>query len=126
MRTIYLISKNSHLFEILGDQPFECIWFNDQLKEIDPREVSNKIVIYDLMSYGSSLPDFLSDHADGIIILGDYIKDIYLKTFKGKNRAYLLIHDFINELPAAIYFIIYGKNYISRKIKDRVLHGMEI
>jgi len=126
MRSIYLISKNTHLFEILGDEPFECIWFNDHIKEFEPKEIDDKIVIYDSVSYGPSLPDFLSGHLDGVIILGDYIKEVHLKKFMGKNRAYLLIHDFINELPAAVYSIIYGKNFISKKIKDRVLHGLEV
>ena len=113
---ILLITKNTLLPELISGFNYGIDLFNGDLTSLS--EINADIIIYDSFSYGiKPLENKLWEDLI-IIILDTYNEKFFITNLiENRNRGYLLIDDFLDELPLAIAQLIEGKSYLTEKLK---------
>lgn len=112
-----LLSKNRHLFNLLDQEGYNVAWFSADLNLLSNAFQKDTVIIYDTSTHGVNhlRNSWLLQHP--MVILGEYEKNVFVDyLLEAEQKAYLLIDDFIQELPDAIACIQCGKNYVTRKI----------
>lgn len=112
---LLLITKNALLPELISGFDYNIDCFNGDLSTLE--DINADIVIYDSYSYG--IKPLESNRWDDImlIILDAYNEKLFISNLiENRNRGYLLIDDFLDELPLAIEQLLAGKNYLTEKL----------
>ncbi|MTI22512.1 hypothetical protein E1176_15885 [Fulvivirga sp. RKSG066] len=116
MKKLLLISKNPVLVELMPDHEYEVSWCND-CQNVNKEEVVADVIVYDSFSYGLTTlkNDFFTDKA--LVILDGYKESAFVSSITNcSKRAYLLVEDFIEELPHALSAVLSGETFVTEKL----------
>jgi len=119
MTNLLLISKNQALAELISSEnKYNLEWFNNDLVASPDFEKAD-VVIYDGFSYGMKPIELEMFDNIPLIILDAYSESLFVSSLISQGRrAYLLIDDFLEELPEAINSVIEGESFITRHVPD--------
>lgn len=91
-------------------------WFNADLRDLKV-DADVEVIIFDSYTYGMRYLQQGELQSLPVIILDDYNEKIFISNLvEGRERAYLFIDDFIEELPIAVNRLAAGDNYITDKL----------
>lgn len=102
--------------EIITTKAENLSWYNADLRDLEI-DTDTEIVVFDSYTYGMRYLHQSCFNDFPVIILDSYNEKIFISNLvENKERAYLLIDDFIDELPQAVEKLLKGDNYITSKL----------
>lgn len=118
---LLLVTKNALLPELISNFNYEVDWYNGDLTGLS--QIDADIVVYDSFSYGIKPLEEKKWQHRALIILDVYNQQLFIDNLiSDNNRAYLLIDDFLGELPTAIEQLLGGANYLTSKLSCELNH----
>lgn len=113
---LLLVTKNALLPELVSTFDYEIDWYNGDLSRLTT-QIQADVVVYDSFSYGIKPLEEEKWQHRALIILDVYNQQLFIDNLiSDNNRAYLLIDDFLGELPTAIEQLLGGTNYLTSKL----------
>ncbi len=121
MPELFIISKNQLLIEMLISEGYQCSWYNDSLHLLNQEIVQGNLLLFDSTTYGLGFTFYSNFFNQDTIILGTYEEPVFVKSLINHYvRGYLLIEDFISELPQAISNILKGNTFITQQLSNQI------
>lgn len=104
------------LAEFIATEDYSLNWYNDDLNNCEAIDAAD-VILFDSFSYG--VPAIKCDLFKNkpMVIIDSYNENQFVSWLTNeKNRGYLLIDNFLEELEEAIGCVLSGGTYVTQKI----------